>query len=131
MKSQNPSTRTLTENITRRRFIKRTGAATVVTAFAFNAFNVYGAVETDCMCFTVTVPEGQTLPISIFPPTSVAKIKDQLKDKNYTSADCGSKKANLQPGQGSIEKVPPGPMPDPVNGVVTLPPGTYKICVRN
>lgn len=43
----------LTENITRRRFIKRTGAATVAMMLAMRTF---GHVGNSCKCVTVTGP---------------------------------------------------------------------------
>jgi hypothetical protein len=123
----------LSEGITRRRFIKRTGVATVGTVLALRSMRVHAAILADCTCFTFTVPPNGFDFNSSNP--SVQNVKDQLTNAGvpFKPSSCGSRGVELAPGNMRIDSVPEGdPLPKHSGGVFPFPAGTtWRICVKS
>ena len=90
---RNPLRTPLAENITRRRFIKRPGVATVAGALAFNAFVAADGPPTGgsipCIKFTFSLPSNSG-ELCLNSNMTTAQIRAVLKAKNatFTEAAC-------------------------------------------
>lgn len=125
METRNAAIPSLSENITRRRFIKRTGAATVATILAIESFNQLAFAQGgSCACVSISIPAGKAVDVNVNQTTTVAQIQSQVGSNGSTSAvNCppswpsgqNSSMSNSSSGGGVSENAnnPPGPWQTP------------------